>query len=85
MSIGLTMQQEDYKDTIGKLRKFVKLFGVSKVRSDIRDLDLNFYDEFFGHGMKPVKVVSAVMKPRVPYTSASGNLTTSFRRYCDDL
>jgi len=61
MSIGLEQQQEDYEQTLAKFRKFVKLFGVSKVRSDIRDLDLNFYDELFGHGMKPIKIVPVIL------------------------
>ena len=56
----------DYNQTLNQFRKFVKLHGVRKVKEDIKDLDLNFYDELFGHGMKPIKVVPAIMRNRGP-------------------
>ena len=56
----------DYQETLNQFRKFVKLHGVKRVKADIKDLDLNFYDELFGHGMKPIKVVPAIMKNRGP-------------------
>ena len=51
----------DYNQTLNQFRKFVKLHGVRKVKEDIKDLDLNFYDELFGHGMKPIKIVPAIL------------------------
>jgi len=51
-----------YNETLCQLHKFVRLYGVAKVKADIKDLDLNFYDELFGHGMKPIKIVPAVLQ-----------------------
>jgi len=51
----------DYNQTLNQFRKFVKLHGVKKVKEDIKDLDLNFYDELFGHGMKPIKIVPVIL------------------------
>ena len=61
MSIGLEQQKKDYEQTLYKLRMFIKVYGVRQVKEDIKDLDLNFYDELFGHGMKPIKIVPAIL------------------------
>ena len=50
-----------YNETLCQLHKFVRLYGVAKVKADIKDLDLNFYDELFGHGMKPIKIVPVIL------------------------
>jgi len=50
-----------YRDTLYNLRWFAQQYGVTRIKADIKDLDLNFYDELFGHGMKPIKIVPVIL------------------------